>query len=149
MSLVTCDEKVLYAERSVQYYLADPSFETFVAKIQKVKTRKDKDYFVLRVTIPKEISEKINAKSDDYLFFKTKKAEWYHMLDWNKIENTWQMLPSNIKDRIILDGVFNPSNVKQMELRGTYISGTPNTIVNTSSPSDQIISVQTNHNGDV
>jgi len=52
----------------------DPSFVVFVAKIQKAKTRKDKDYYVLRTTVPKEIAEKLNVEPGDFLFFKAKKS---------------------------------------------------------------------------
>ena len=89
MALVSCDDELLYARRNVSVFVPDLSFETFVAKIHKAKTRKDKDYFVFRVTVPKQVAGKINAHSDDYLFFKTKKAEWYHMLDWSKMETTY------------------------------------------------------------
>jgi hypothetical protein len=84
----------------------DPNSVPFVAKLQKAKTRKNKNYYVLRATIPKEVSEKIGANAGDYLFFKAKKAEWYHMLDWNEKSRTWQMLPDDIRNKLILDGLY-------------------------------------------
>ena len=84
----------------------DPNSVPFVAKLQKAKTRKNKNYYVLRATIPKEVSEKIGANAGDYLFFKAKKAEWYHMLDWNEMSRTWQMLPDDIRNKLILDGLY-------------------------------------------
>jgi len=51
-------------------------FVIFVAKLQKAKTRKNKDYFVLRATIPKAVAETLDAKAGDYLLFRTKKAQW-------------------------------------------------------------------------
>jgi len=82
----------------------DPEVVSFVAKAQKVKTRKGKDYFVFRTTIPKEIAKTINIEGGDYIFFKAKKAQWYHMLDWKTMGKTWSMLPNEIRDRIMVDG---------------------------------------------
>lgn len=84
----------------------DPSYATFVSKIQKVKTRKGKEYFIMRTTIPKEITGKIKAEAGDYLFFKTKKAEWFHMMDWDAMKNTWNMLPADIRKTIMTDGLY-------------------------------------------
>lgn len=86
----------------------DPDAVPFVAKVQKSKTRKGKDYFVFRTTIPKEIANKIDIKGGDYIFFRAKKAQWYHMLDWDKMENTWKMLPAPIRDKVIYDGFCDP-----------------------------------------
>ena len=94
--------------------IPDPSFVTFVAKLQKAKTRRNKDYFVLRATVPKDMAEKMSVRPGDYLFFKTKKAEWYHMLNWQEMGNTWQMLPPDIKRRAIMDGLPCPGVVNQM-----------------------------------
>lgn len=93
--------------------LPEPNTETFVAKIQKAKTRKDKDYFVLRVTIPKDVAQKTNVQPGDFLFFRAKKAEWYHMLDWKKMKTTWQLLPMEIKNRVILEGIPYPGATNQ------------------------------------
>lgn len=105
-----------YERERVFVYVPAPGFVTFVAKIQKAKTRKNKDYFVLRATVPKDVAEKIDAQPGDYLFFKTKKAEWYHMLDWGKMEATWQMLPNEIKNRAILEGLTFPGATGQMAM---------------------------------
>lgn len=88
--------------------IPDPGYEPFVAKVQKAKTRKDKDYFVLRVSVPKNVAQKLDTQPGDYLFFRAKKAEWYHMLDWREMGNAWQMLPPSIRDEIILSGLPNP-----------------------------------------
>lgn len=85
----------------------------FVAKIQKARTRKNKDYFVLRTTIPKDVSEKIGVKAGEFLFFRAKKAQWYHMLDWKMMKDTWAMLPENIRGRVILDGLYGQGLVNQ------------------------------------
>ena len=104
---------IAYREQAMAL-VPDPSFVTFVAKIQKAKTRRDKDYFVLRATVPKDVAEKMSARPGDYLFFKTKKAEWYHMLDWKEAGKAWQMLPPEIKSRAILDGLPCPGAANQM-----------------------------------
>src|SRR5713226_1418312 len=98
-------------QRLEQIFVAvypDPSYTSFVAKAQKAKTRKGKNYFVLRVTIPKEIAEKIEAGPDDFLILKAKKAQWYHMVNWTEMGATWKMLPQNIKEGVTLSGLPNP-----------------------------------------
>lgn len=109
MSLVSYERESMRA----LFIVPDLSFATFVAKIQKAKTRKDKDYFVLRATVPKDVAKKIDAKPGDYLFFKIKKAEWYHMLEWEKMETTWQMLPDQLKYQAIQEGVPYPGATGQ------------------------------------
>jgi len=95
----------LSLEEDVIVYMPDIDCVPFVAKMQKAKTRKNKDYFVLRATIPKDVTKKIGVKPGEYLFFKAKKAQWYHMLDWQKMGNTWKMLPDNVRNEIILGGL--------------------------------------------
>ncbi len=109
MSIVSAE---LYCR--VTKVIPDPSFVTFVGKLQKAKTRKDKGYYVLRTTVPKEVAEKTGSEAGDYLFFKVKKAEWYHMVDWENMQNTWNMLPSEIKQKVALDGVYSPSLSNQL-----------------------------------
>ena len=106
---------------NTEIYVPNPGFEHFVAKIQKVITRKGKDYFVSRVTIPKEVINNIEADGEEYLFFKVKKAEWFHMLNWDNMEQTWAMLPADIKNKAILDGVVDYQNQIPFEeiLRGS------------------------------
>ena len=111
MELLSCEYEREYMRAHV--IVLDPSFVAFVAKIQKAKTRKDKDYFVLRATVPKDVAKKIDVKPGDYLFFKVKKAEWYHMLNWEKMETTWQMLPDQIKYQAIREGVPYPEATGQ------------------------------------
>lgn len=125
----------------VVVYVPDPDSVTFVAKIQKAKTRKHKDYFVLRTTVPKDIAEKIDAKAGDYLFFRAKKAQWYHMLDWEAMESTWKMLPNEIRNRVIIDGLYN---------RGVSSQAMPSLgATNLSAPTQQMVEIQTNRNGDL
>jgi hypothetical protein len=115
---------------------SDPNSVPFVAKVQKAKTRKNKNYFVLRATIPKEASEKIGAKAGDYLFFKAKKAEWYHMLDWSQMGTTFQMLPNEVRNRLIVDGLY-----------GQGLSCQPNSLAATNVWAPQLSSIQSNHVG--
>jgi hypothetical protein len=98
----------------VKKILPDPESIPFVAKLQKAKTRKGKDYFILRATIPKDVVEKIQAKPGDFLFFKAKKAKWFHMLNWQEMKNTWKMLPSNVKDQVVMDGLINQAGLSKM-----------------------------------
>lgn len=98
--------------------IPDPGYEPFVAKVQKVRTRKNKDYFVHRVSVPKEVAQKLDAKTGDYLFFRTKKAEWYHMLDWRQMGEAWRMLPPHIQTEIVLAGLPNPSTLRMIEPSG-------------------------------
>lgn len=110
-------EECGYARRVT--VLPDPDAVAFVAKVQKAKTRKNKDYFVLRTTIPKEISEKIGAKAGEYLFFRAKKAQWYHMLNWETMDNTWAMLPQEIQTRLTLDGLRSQGVICQQSMSAT------------------------------
>lgn len=134
------------AFRSIEYgyckvvtFMPDPSFVGFVAKIQKAKTRKDKDYYILRTTVPKEIAEKMGVEPGDFLFFRAKKAEWYHMLDWDAMENTWRMLPPDVQNRVLMDGLYSQGILNQP----TYAIGATNP---SSHPS--MIEAQINKTGD-
>jgi hypothetical protein len=105
MSIVVAEQRL--AQRIVAVY-PDPTYTSFVAKAQKARTRKGKNYFILRVTIPKEIAEKIEAGPEDYLVLKAKKAEWYHMVNWLEMRSTWKMLPQSIKESVTLSGLPSP-----------------------------------------
>jgi hypothetical protein len=106
--------------------LPDPDAIPFVAKMQKAKTRKGKDYFVLRATIPKDVVEKIQAKPGDYLFFKAKKAKWFHMVNWQEMKNTWNMLPGDVKDQVIMDGLINQGGLSQIyDIGATNVTAVP------------------------
>lgn len=107
MSYVVKQRSMVAAQEITSVY-PDPTYISFVAKAQKTKTRKGKDYFVLRVTIPKESAEQIGAAPDDFLLFRAKKALWYHMIDWNEMEPTWKMLPPQTRIDVIVAGLPNP-----------------------------------------
>ncbi len=107
MSLVAVEQRLAAEQRIVTFY-PDPTYVSFVAKTQKSTTRKDKDYFVLRVTIPKQIAKKIDARPEDYLVLRAKKAAWYHMVNWREMGATWGMLPPEIKVEVTLTGLPNP-----------------------------------------
>lgn len=110
----------------VKKILPDPESIPFVAKMQKAKTRKGKDYFILRATIPKEVVEKIHAEPGDYLFFKAKKAKWFHMLNWQEMKNTWKMLPNNVKEQVIMDGLISQGGLNQMyDIGATNVTAVP------------------------
>lgn len=107
MPIVVAEQTLERLEQKVTI-LPDADYTTFVAKAQKAKTRKDKDYFVLRFTIPKDIAEKIEAAPNDHLLFKARKAKWYEMVSWTDMKATWNMLPSEIKIGVALAGLPNP-----------------------------------------
>ena len=124
-------KRTIIEESKVVIYAPDTSFIPFVAKLQKAKTRKGKDYFVLRTTIPKEVTEKINVNAGDYLFFKAKKAEWYHMMDWSSMQNTWKMLPDDIKKKVLTDGLFTQGTLSEVTcLDATNVSASMLPIIN-------------------
>jgi hypothetical protein len=91
-----------------QNVIVDNSFVSFVAKTQKVKTRRDKEYFVLRVNIPKNVAERVGIGPGDYLLLRVKKAKWFHMIDWTTMQDTWRMLPDEVKKEIVFSGLPNP-----------------------------------------
>jgi hypothetical protein len=66
--------------------------------------------------MPKDVAEKIGAMPGDYLLFKAKKAEWFDMLDWKSMENTWKMLPDNIRNHVVRDGLYYEGTSNQMQL---------------------------------
>jgi len=111
-----------YGYCKVVTFTPDPSYVGFVAKIQKAKTRKNKDYYILRTTVPKEVAEKMGVEPGDFLFFKAKKAQWYHMLDWEAMENTWRMLPQDVQNRVLMDGLYGQGVLSQP----THIIGATN-----------------------
>jgi len=104
-------------ERGYIKYYADHRFVTFVSKLQKAKTRKDKEYFILRTTMPKEIAEKIDVQAGDFVIFKAKKAEWFNLLDWDQMKDLWAMLPTNVKKQAMMDGTACPSSEIENSLK--------------------------------
>lgn len=129
----------------VVVYTPDLSSVTFVAKMQKAKTRKNKDYFVLRTTVPKDIAEKIDAKAGDYIFFRAKKAQWYHMLDWKSMENTWKMLPDEIRNRVVVDGLYGQGTPNQ----SLPSLGAVRALESLSAPTQQVVEIERTQNGDL
>lgn len=81
----------------------------FATKVSKNKTHNDKDYFVFRVTIPKKDAEKLSLSNEDHLLVFAEKAKWYHMLDWNKMPETYAKLPNKIKKEVRELGLFKSS----------------------------------------
>ena len=88
----------------------DQSTKTFVAKVTKTRNRKDKDYFIYRLNVPNQVAAELEIADDDYLVMKAKKAEWYHLMDWTESRTTWIKLPSDIKAKIIADGLLDTEN---------------------------------------
>ena len=80
----------------------------FPVKVYASKNRKGKDYFVYKVTIPKKVAKELKIKKDDYLLLKASRAEWFHLLDWGKMQSTWTRLPDHMKARIRESGLKVP-----------------------------------------
>jgi hypothetical protein len=87
----------------------------FVAKPIRVRTRKGKDYSVLRVTIPKEIASKLPMGPEDYLFLRATVAEWFHMLDWATMPEVWARLPAEVRAKVIGSGLPRPRETLEIE----------------------------------
>jgi hypothetical protein len=92
----------------IRFTIQGPA-ETFVAKPIRVRTRKGKDYHVVRITVPKEIVERLNPKDDDYLLLQARIAQWFHLVDWEKLPNVWKKLPSGLQHEVLVSGVFSVS----------------------------------------
>jgi hypothetical protein len=100
----------------------------FVSRVSKIKNSKAKEYYVHRINIPSYVTKDLDLKIDDHIFIQAKKAEWYHMLEWDTMAKTWNKLPPNIKKQIIEDGLVsevisaeslsdeNESNVKPITI---------------------------------
>ena len=83
----------------------------FIAKTVKVRNSKVKDYFLYRMTIPKDVAEKMELGAQDHLIIKAKKAEWYHLLDWSQMDKGWDMLADSAKGEIMALGLPAPKGV--------------------------------------
>ena len=53
-----------------------------------------------QVTIPKEIRERLKIKPDELVDIKIRRPNWWEMLDWNEMKNTWELLSEDIKNEI-------------------------------------------------
>lgn len=72
----------------------------FTAKAKKIRTHKDQDYFVYRITVPKEEAQKLAINDEDYLLILAQKAKWYHMVKWDEMPDTWDLLPEEVKEEV-------------------------------------------------
>lgn len=84
---------------------------SFVAKPVKVRTRAGKDYFVLRVTLPKDVCARLKAGPEDYLLLRAKIAQWYHMVDWKSMPEAWERLPSELRVILAQSGLPVPEAI--------------------------------------
>jgi len=111
-----------HERETVRCYMPDFGYVSFVAKAQKAATRKGKDYFILRVTVPKDVAKKMEAEPGEFIFFKARKAQWYDMLDWSKMQNTFGMLPPDIRNQVILEeGLSYPGTPALMTSPGATL----------------------------
>lgn len=72
----------------------------FVAKVSRIRNRKDREYYVHRINLPSEAAEQLKLEGNDYLLLHAQKAEWYHMLNWDDMPKTWARLPEKVKAEI-------------------------------------------------
>jgi len=133
-----------YERERLLCYVPDTSFVNFVAKVRKVRTRKEKDYFIMRTTVPKDVAKKIDAQPGDYLFFRVKKAEWFHMLNWENMQTTWQMLPKEIKNKAIREGLSYPGATEQMMKPREFLES-----IGSASPTNPLLQEQQTISSDV
>lgn len=72
------------------------------------------------------------------MFFRAKKAQWYHMMDWKAMTNTWTMLPEDIRRRIVFDGLYGQRTFETMPGATNVAASLP-----------QEISIQTDQMGEM
>lgn len=95
-------ETVVLSRTTIRY---SPSAVPFVARVHKVRTRRGKDYSILRVTIPKEIGQKLGVRNKEFLFLMAQKAEWFHMIDWTRMPETFAKLPDDLRTVLGMSGL--------------------------------------------
>jgi hypothetical protein len=111
---------------------------SFVSKVSKVKTRTkgNKSYYICRINIPNEVSEKLGLTKEDYLFVQgAMKAKWYHMLNWKEMNKTWELMPIELKKEISKTGIEVPQIETAPTLSGvspTHFVGHASTVGLTS-----------------
>jgi hypothetical protein len=96
----------------------------FVAKSVRIKNNKKNDYYLYRLTIPKEIVKTLDLKGSEHLLVNLKKAEWYHLLDWSKMDKAWDMLPDKVKGEVLSLGF--PTPIGQVSPAGLNIASDSN-----------------------
>lgn len=104
--------EVGYRETIYRMTLWDDSV-AFLAKPVKVRTRKGKDYFVVRVTIPKDVCEKLAAREDDFLHVRARVAPWYLMVNWGEYPEAWRGLPVELKVLVAQSGLPLPAELRE------------------------------------
>jgi hypothetical protein len=104
---ITGKERVIF-ER--EFTIVAHTLVPFVAKTHFVRTRKGKDYTVIRLTVPKKAAQEMGLKEEDYMFLQGRVAEWYDMIDWNKMQETWARLPAGVQQQILTSGL-GPSGI--------------------------------------
>lgn len=85
----------------------------FLAKPVKVRTRKGKNYFVMRVTIPKDVCEKLAAREGDFLHVRARIAPWYLMVNWEVYPDAWRGLPAELKGLVAQSGLPFPAERRE------------------------------------
>ena len=116
--------------------------KNFTVKVTRIRNKKDSDYFVYRANIPKSVGDELQLNEGDRVFFRAKKAEWYHTLDWSQMEQTWNKMPIDIQKQIQLDGLLEGTKLQpkpSSELTKRLHTGTGSTLEKTEEESHNIL----------
>lgn len=95
--------EIVYARETVQ--VPSGKLVPFVARVHRVRTRKGREYSVLRMTVPKEAGQALNVETNEFLFVMAQKAQWYHMIDWTQMPEAWARLPQEMQGLLQLYGL--------------------------------------------
>ncbi len=71
---------------------------------KKLSSGEEKEYMVYRVTLPKEMIEKLGLEDGDLALVIAKKPKWYHLLNWYDPEiqeKLWKHLPEEAKKELV------------------------------------------------
>lgn len=71
---------------------------------KKLSSGEEKEYMVYRVTLPKEMVEKLGLEDGDLVLVIAKKPKWYHLLNWNDPEiqeKLWKHLPEEARKELV------------------------------------------------
>ncbi len=71
---------------------------------KKLSSGEEKEYMVYKVTLPKEMVEKLGLEDGDLVLVIAKKPKWYHLLNWSDPEiqeKLWKHLPEEAKKELI------------------------------------------------
>jgi len=133
---VTVDVAVAYARFTIPIQL--PELVPFVAKVHRVRTRRGKEYTILRMTLPKDVGEKLGVSGNDFLFALAQKAQWFHMIDWSQMSEAWGVMPPELKAVLVHYGLVTASGFSEAPaISNRVLSPTHLALPAASTPSNQ------------